>query len=178
MKPEFRATAPRITDFGDPRRRRGVDAAGEREQRPDQSYTLSISPAAPDRHQPGGVPRRNSLPTWTGLAERPESTPFPLGARAQRREGSVRHRAAARRRTSAAPPNAPGKPTISNAEPIGSDSQITVQWPEVTGGDANGDSVMRYQVQRKGGAGATEPVTVSAPTRPAHFYVVPVSQDD
>ena len=173
VKPE-RPDAPRITDFGD----RSLDVAWTppvNEGTPIESYTLFISPAAPDGTSQKEFPGGTLSHTWTGLQNGQNYT-FSVLARNGAKDPSDTSRGSAPD-FPAAPPNAPGKPTISNAEPVGSESQMTVQWPEVTGGDANGDSVMRYQVQRKGGAGATEPVTVSAPTH-QQTYVVPVSQDD
>lgn len=41
-------------------------------------------------------------------------------------------------------PDAPGRPTSDPATPVGSQAQITVTWPEVTGAAANGDAVSRY----------------------------------
>ncbi|WP_105567534.1 Ig-like domain-containing protein [Microbacterium halophytorum] len=161
VKPE-RPNAPRITDFDD----RSLDVAWQapaNEGTPIESYTLSISPAAPDGTSQKTFPAGTLSHTWTGL-QNGQSYVFSVAAKNGAKEPSDTSRESAAN-SPAAPPNAPGKPQISGAEPVGDESQMTVKWGQVTGGAANGDPVQRYQVQRTGGgAGNTNVGVVSAPT--------------
>jgi hypothetical protein len=60
----------------------------------------------------------------------------------------------------AGPPSAPGRPTTDPAMPVGSQAQISVSWPAVTGDAANGDAVKEYTLKVIHG-GSTKSITTS-----------------
>ena len=161
VKPE-RPNPPRITDFGD----RSLDvrwAAPPNEGSPIESYTLSISPAAPDGTSQKELPAGTLSHTWTGL-ENGQNYTFSVQAKNGAKDPSDRSRESVAE-FPAAPPDSPGKPTIASAQPVGSESQMTIRWGEVTGGATNGDAVSQYQVLRQGGGqGNSTYGVLSAPT--------------
>lgn len=161
VKPE-RPNPPRITGFGD----RTLDvrwAAPANEGSPIESYTLSISPAAPDGTSQKELPAGALSHTWTGL-ENGQNYTFSVSAKNGAKDPSDTSRESVAEYP-AAPPSAPGKPTIARADPVGNESQMEVRWGEVTGGGTNGDAVSQYQVLRQGGGkGNATYGVVSAPT--------------
>ncbi|MGV8907388.1 MAG: Ig-like domain-containing protein [Propionicimonas sp.] len=80
----------------------------------------------------------------------------------------------------AGPPSAPSRPTTDPATPVGSQAQISVSWPAVTGDAANGDAVKEYSLKVIHGgstrtittAGTSQNVTVDPSTSDYTFQVV------
>jgi len=174
VKPE-RPNAPRITDFGD----RSLDVAWSapvNEGTPIQTYTVYISPAAPDGATEKQFPAGTLSHTWTGLANG-QSYTFSVSAKNGAKDPSDTSLASAADYP-AAPPAAPAAPNIAGAQPVGDESQMTVNWSEVVGSDANGDAVQAYEVQRQGGSGGAQSVGTPAAPTTSQTVRVPLSEND
>lgn len=141
------------------------------------SYNLEISPAPESGPmQLTGITGNSYV--WKGLRN---GTAYQVRVQAVNRapepsEWSQYSRA----EVPAGPPQAPGRPTTEPATPVGSQAQIRVSWPAVTGDAANGDPVREYTLRViHGGSsssikvnGTSQNITVDPSTSDYTFQVV------
>lgn len=117
------------------------------------SYNLEISPG------PGaGAVQRTGVTgnrlVWTGLSN---GTAYQVRVQAVNRAPEPSEWSHySRPEVPAGPPSAPGRPTTQPATSVGSQAQISVSWPAVTGAASNGDEVGEYTLRISHGNSSRE----------------------
>lgn len=105
------------------------------------SFNLEISPA-PESGPVQLVNLAGNSYTWDGLKN---GTAYQVRVQAVNRAPEPSEFSQySKPEVPAAPPDAPGRPTSDPASPVGSQAQVSVTWPAVTGDAANGDAVTKY----------------------------------
>jgi hypothetical protein len=162
--------APPTLEFGD----RSLDVAWQTprtEGSPVESYTLEISPAPPS-----GVAQRTGVTgntlRWDGLQN---GTEYQVRVRAHNRapEPSDFSQWSAGE-IPAAPPAAPGAPTVARLEPVGDRAQMRVSWNQPAD---NGDAIAGYELSVIRGGSVVDRISVAA-GQTSQAVVVDTSQSD
>jgi hypothetical protein len=151
--------APTIPDFGDGSLRiawQTPHTAGS----PVSSYTLEISPAAPNGLSQIEVQEVNPNATfrvWEGLQN---GVAYQFRVRAHNAAPEPSDWSAwSASEIPAAPPAAPAQPTTQRLEPVGNQAQLQVTWNAPA---ANGDAIRGYQLDVLSGGAVKDTIPVSA----------------
>lgn len=132
---------------------------------PVTSYNLTISGPTSGATQINGVTGNSHV--WTGLEN---GAAYTVQVQAVNRAPDPSEWSApSAPEIPAGIPNPPAQPTGSFAPSVGSQAQVNVTWPALTGTDTNGDDVSLYEVQILGGNGVSQSQTTSGTS--ANFTV-------
>ncbi|MFS0866163.1 Ig-like domain-containing protein [Microbacterium sp. 179-B 1A2 NHS] len=171
-RPDVRPDQPNppTLEFGD----RSLEVAWttpRTEGSPVESFTLEISPAPPS-----GVVQRTGLTgnstTWDGLQN---GTEYQVRVRAHNRAPEPSDFSAwSAGMIPAAPPAAPGAPTVARLDPVGNQAQMRVSWNAPA---ENGDAIAGYELNVIRGGSTVRTVSVPA-GQTSQAVTVDTSQSD
>ncbi|WP_394279481.1 Ig-like domain-containing protein, partial [Microbacterium sp.] len=162
--------APPTLQFGD-RKLEIAWVTPRTEGSPVETYTLEISPAPPN-----GVAQRtgvagNSM-TWDGLQN---GTEYQVRVRAHNRAPEPSDFSGwSTGMIPAAPPAAPGAPTVARLQPVGNQAQMQVSWNRPA---ENGDPIASYELKVIRGGSVVNTITVPG-GQTSQAVVVDTSQTD